>query len=458
MPNRENGLQNVAIHSRPSLGRHCLFAPFPMLTSPNFTHRTIGVMRPAMSLLVFALCCCFAGCNALQKKHDSPVMAAAPVRVPEEPTEDTKFAGQSEDTKPQKEFDGSDLKQVSATLRKNPWDDWEDDTTIFNSQVAATVNGAPVLNGDILDRYGGYLLSIREQMQKAAADPKYKGEIPGPDQYEKLRYAVIQREIAVYIQRKVLVERLKSGMKPEQLKLMESHIDDQFAKEIERLKHELKVNNKTELEIELNKKGTTLKNVRDNFALERLAGECVALKSEKPLPIERSDLLAYYNSHPDEFGLTAKVRWQQIQISISPALDKKAARKKMDLAVAELKKGVPFDTVAKKYSDGPTAKNGGEWDWMEEGNLADVSLEKKLFSMPVNVLSDIHENAISLHVVKVTERQEAGRKKFKEVQQEIHKILETEQNKNRQKKLFKELFSQAVIETQYEIPRFFPED
>jgi parvulin-like peptidyl-prolyl isomerase len=430
-----------------------------MLTRPTNTRRKTAVTHPAFSLLVFAACCGFAGCNALQKKHDSPVMAAAPIRVPEEPAdENTKFAGQSDDVKPKKEFDGSDFKQVSATLRKNPWDDWEDDTTIFNSQVAATVNGAPILNGDILDRWAGYLLVAREQMQKAAADPKYRGQIYGPEHFEKLRYEVIQREIAVFIQRKVLVERLKSGMKADQLKMMEGHIDDQFAKEIERLKRELKVNNKTELENELNKKGTTLKNVRDNFALERLAGECVALKSEKPLPIERSDLLAYYNSHPDEFGKTAKVRWQQVQISLSPSLDKKAARKKMDLAIAELKKGVPFDTVAKKYSDGPTAKNGGEWDWMEEGNLADVKLEKKLFEMPVNKLSDIHENESSLNVVQVIERQEAGRKPFKEVQHEIHKILETEQNKNRQKKLFKELFSSAVIETQYSIPNFVPED
>ena len=94
---------------------------------------------------------------------------------------------------------------------------------------------------------------------------------------------------------------------------------------------------------------------------------------------------------------------------------------------------------------------------MEAGNLADTKLEQKLFTMPVNKLSEVHEGKDALNVVRVIERNEAGRQPFKEVQEEIRAILTEEQNKNRPKKLLKDLFSKAVIETQYSLPQFVPE-
>ena len=207
------------------------------------------------------------------------------------------------------------------------------------------------------------------------------------------------------------------------------------------------------------KKETTLQNVKDNIALDRLAMECIVIKSKKPDPIERPDLLAYYQTHPDLFTFEAKVKWQQIQIMIpSPGNDasKREAREKLQKAIAELNRKVPFEQVAKKYSEGPTAKDGGAWDWMTAGNLADTSLEKKLFSMPVRTVSEIHEGPNSLSVVMVTERQTAGRKPFGEVQAEIRQMIENQQNQTRAQEFLKEVFANAVIETTYSLPQFAP--
>ena len=411
-----------------------------------------------------------AGCETLQKKHENPVMVAAPRRVEKgtirESGDDSSSTVQVAQQTPEPEEDGTNVQQVVAEQAfKNSWDTWVDDTAIFNSQVAATVNGAPVLNGDVLDPWADYMIGFRKELQKMAADPKAVAELrrqgfpdPTPELYETRRYQIIKQNLPAHVQKKLLVERLKSGLKAEQVKMMNNHIDQQFEKRIQELKAELKVSNKTELILALHKKGTTLENVKDNFALDRLSTECIALKSEKPDPIERPDLVAYYQAHPDKFLITCQVKWEQIQVSFEPPSDKKAARKKMDQAIAELNRGVPFAKVAEKYSDGLTAKTGGQWDWMEAGNLADTKLEKKLFDMPVGQLSEIHEGPTAFSIVRVVERQEAGRKPFKEVQAEIRGIMEQEQNQLRVKKLFKELFSEAVIESVYELPSFVPED
>ncbi|WP_010586490.1 peptidylprolyl isomerase [Schlesneria paludicola] len=421
-------------------------------------------MHRALLLLPILLSCFLQGCNSLQKKHDHPVMIQAPQRVAQldkEDPEDEDIA-QAEAYDPKKHGEGTEIEQVgSMSLAKNPWDEWKDDTTIFNSQVAATVNGAPILNGDILDPNTMKLKDIREKMRASYSDPALARALPvrTPEDYEKIRYSIIQQEIPRYVMNKVLVEHLKAGLKPEQLKLMDGHIDETFEKEmIPKLKKELNVTNRTELELALNKQGTSLQTVKDNFALGRLAQECVAIKSDKPEPIDRPDLRAYYQSHKDKFLVAARVKWQQIQVSVTPELNKTEAREKLEQAIAELKRGVPFEKVVQKYSDGPSVKNGGEWDWMEAGNLADTKLEKKLFAMPLNQFSEIHEGPTSFCIVRITAREPDGRKPLGEVQDEIREILMNEQNERRKNKLFKELFTNVVIESQYSLPNFIPED
>ena len=386
----------------------------------------------------------------------------APDKRDESETQVADSVGSSKKSKMSDGDDGTEISQVKATSKKDPWDGYEDDTAIFNSQVAATVNGAPILNGDILDRWGRELKKVRESMVKVCSDPKLQepGQpLPTPRDFEQMRHAIIQRNIASHIHKKLLVERLKGSLKQEQMKQMQAHVDQAFEKEIDRLKKELEVSNRTELELELNKTGTTLQNIKDNFALEKLSTEYIVAKSDKPDPIERPDLIAYYQSNTDKFRFEAEVKWQQIQVTISDELDAKEARAKLEKAIAELRRGVPFEKVAKKYSDGLSAKEGGLRDWMEAGNLADEKLELKLFEMPINEISEIHEGASSLSVVKVIDRHTAGRKPFQEVQDEIRQTLTEQQWQNRPKKLLKELYSQAEIDTHYsyQAPQFAPD-
>lgn len=380
------------------------------------------------------------GCNSLQKKHDNPVLIDAPMRVSnlaKEQEEETKVAAATDDS----EVTTVANEEVPKRFKADPWEDWEDDTAIYNSKVAATVNGAPILNGDVLDRYSGYLISMRDHMRQK--------RIP-PEEYEKVREMFVQRDLQGHIQRRLLVETMKSSLKPEQIKALNGHLDTLFEKEVAKLKYDLKVSTRTELELELNKKGTTLQNVKDNFTTERMAMEYVAMKMDKAEHIDRSDLLDYYQAHIDDYAIPAKVEWEQIQVSYPDKSAKEKARERIQQAIKELSSGAPFETVAKKYSDGPTAKAGGQWELMETGTLADVKLEKLLFEMPVGRLSSIYEGPSDFQVVRVKARQDAGRQQFGDVQDAIREKMELEQNKKRPEKLFKKLYAEAVIETKYD--------
>lgn len=387
------------------------------------------------------------GCNGLQKKHDNPVLGDAPVRLPH-----SEIEAQFAEADPSGEGPGvttirDGVTPVGGTngskLKLDRWESWEDDTAIYNSKVAATVNGAPILNGDVLDRYSGYLIGMRKSMQQ--------NRVP-PSEYEKAREALIQRDLTGHIQRRLLVESMKSSLKAEQMKMLNQHLDGLFEREVEKLKRELNVSTRTELELELNKKGTTLQNVKDSFNTERMAMEYVAIKMDKAEHIDRQDLIDYYQAHLDDYAIAASTTWEQIQVSFDEKSPKAKAQERIQEAKRELAKGTPFDVVAKKYSDGPTAKQGGLREAMEVGSLTDKTLEKMLFNMPINKLSDIHEGPSEFQIVRVKSRSEAGRKELGDVQDEIRQKLENDQNKKRPEKLFKKLFSEAIIETKYDVP------
>ena len=160
----------------------------------------------------------------------------------------------------------------------------------------------------------------------------------------------------------------------------------------------------------------------------------------------------YYKEHLDDYAVPAQVKWDQIQVSFGPERSKIAAKKRIEEALQELEDEIPFGQVAKEYSDGLTAKSGGQRDWMESGNLTDTVLEQKLFDMPLGETSSIHEGPAEWQIVRVTERQTEGRTPFGKVQEQIRKKLLETQNKNRPKKLFDQLFAEAVIETKYDLP------
>lgn len=362
-----------------------------------------------------------AGCKSLAK-NDNPVLQPPPRRVSMDDSEvETRIAEAAQGK--------SDVRQVSASNNG-------DDTEVFNARVVARVNGAPVFAGEVLDRYGEYLGQAKAKLT--------------PEEYVQLRDAIIRRDLRSHIERRLLVERMKSKLKPEQQQLLNTHLDRMFETRIEELKKELKVETRTELELALNERGTNLATVRDAYGTERIAMEFLFSSLERPDPPTRPQMVAYYQAHLNDYKIPARVKWRQVQVSVTRTQSRTAAEDKIKQARAELLEGTPFADVARKYSDGPTASSGGDWDWTRAGSLADTDLDKKLFALPVGEISDIHFARGSFHVVQVVDRQSEGRTPFAEVQDEIEQKMIAEGEKDLPKKFIDKLYAEAIIETDYD--------
>ncbi len=386
-------------------------------------------------LVLFALSA-LVGCDSTNKvKVDNPVFSEPPPRkaVPEKQTIGTEYHSEA-----------PNFSRVNYDEPfKNSQPDFREDrgastVELADSEVVATVNNSPIFASEILDRYGVQLARARQQVS--------------PEEFQKFRSALIKQDLKGHIERKLLVLALRSTLKPERFDLLDQHIDQSFEKEkVASLKKQFNVNTKHELEIELNKYGTSLATLRNGFANQFMAEQYLRLKSKDGRKIGRQELIDYYQQHLDEYAIPGAVKWQQIVISRTGPGGERAALEKLNKVVDDLKQDVDFGDVARHYSDGPTAADGGDWgDWMQAGSLADKEIERALFELPIGVVSDIFKRDDSIQLVKVTARRDPGRVQFADAQAEIQKKLARQDRQGAITKAINELLQDAVVTTMFD--------
>jgi len=305
---------------------------------------------------------------------------------------------------------------------------------LFGCRVVATVNGSPILASEVLERYGVQLIQASQQLP--------------PDKFDQVRETLIKRDLKGHIERQLLVSSLKEMLKPEQVKMLNSHLDQMFEQHLLKLKAEIGVETNHDLEEVLQKQGTSLGDLKTGFTNQQMAMEFLGMRAEKAqTAITRPDLLKYYEAHIKDYDQPARVKWQQIYLSHAKNGGKQGSDRVLTQVIAELKQGTDFAAVAKKHSNGPTADEGGTWDWTAKGSLANEKIERALFELPEGTISQVMEDSDAVQLVKVIKRRDAGPVSFEKVQNNIREKLVKEQRAEAARTVFDELMEQAVIET-----------
>jgi len=85
----------------------------------------------------------------------------------------------------------------------------------------------------------------------------------------------------------------------------------------------------------------------------------------------------------------------------------------------EIDSGAAFDEMAKKYSNCPSAQNGGDLGFIQrKGNLAKSFLDTA-FSLRTGQVSDPVQTEFGYHLIKVTEKKEGANIKFGDVKEKV---------------------------------------
>ena len=154
-------------------------------------------------------------------------------------------------------------------------------------------------------------------------------------------------------------------------------------------------------------------------------------KLANEVQVSNADLQNYYRDHEDQYRVPEQVNVRHILIKTpTPGPDGKvdpnavkAAEKKAEDVLAQLKAGGNFAELAKKYSDDTaSAANGGSLGWIQRGRTV-PEFEKAAFSLKKGETSGLVQSTYGFHIIRVDDKQEAHLKSFDEVKPEIEPIV-----------------------------------
>lgn len=376
------------------------------------------------------------GCEGRSIKEDNPVLGPPPPRMSmtDAPTDERTEAGHR--------FGSEKNVVLPASYGRHQT---QLDHDLNGNQVVATINGQPIFADEILSGFGPRLEMIRKQAP--------------PDEFEKIQRSLIRRGLNQPLQfhpktdrpmlnivdQAIVLQAAESSLLPEQKEMIEEQLDEAFAAYVEEMQKKMGFATLADLEDKLAAEGATLASLRQEMGRQQLALSFLQEKSKPTKKIGRAELLAYYNDKADDYRLPEKVKWQQIIVYVNG--DREAAKAKMRDVWTALKEKTPFEDVAKKYSEGATAAEGGHWDWIERDSLADSEVEDILFGLPTGKVSELIVTDDKIELVKVTERQRAGMTPFEDVQRDIEKTLFKELEHNAVSDFLASLRKQADVST-----------
>jgi peptidyl-prolyl cis-trans isomerase SurA len=151
-----------------------------------------------------------------------------------------------------------------------------------------------------------------------------------------------------------------------------------------------------------------------------LTQEVVRREVGSHINIGNDEVKQYYDAHPQEFTRPEQVVLSEIFLSTegkSPEEIESVQKKAEDLR-NRVMKGDDFNEIAKRYSEGSTAKDGGDLGTFKQTELA-PQLEEVVFKMEKGQITDVIQTKTGFEVLKVENHYQAGLQPQSKVENEI---------------------------------------
>ena len=225
--------------------------------------------------------------------------------------------------------------------------------------------------------------------------------------------------------------------------------DTDLIKQLDQMRKDMKLDSMEALEKEAEKQGVSWEDFKQTQKNQIITRKVIGEEVGGRLAISKEEAQKFYDEHKDEMQHPEFIRLSEILVTPKPVApapapnaDPNAAQPPQDeaakqaadaaaLSAAEakakdllkqLKDGAAFDEIAKKYSDGPSAADGGALGTFERGKLA-KELEDRTFAMKAGEITDIIRVKQGYAILKVDDHQAAGVPALKDAMPRIQDAL-----------------------------------
>jgi peptidyl-prolyl cis-trans isomerase D len=137
--------------------------------------------------------------------------------------------------------------------------------------------------------------------------------------------------------------------------------------------------------------------------------------------VSEEEIKEYYDEYIDTFREKKQVKARHILFKLAENASQEEEEKVKQKAAEVLKKakeGENFAELAKKYSEGPTAKDGGDLGYFSQNQMV-KPFEEAAFKLKKGEVSDLVRTSFGYHIIKAEDVKEARTKSLEEVKGQI---------------------------------------
>jgi peptidyl-prolyl cis-trans isomerase SurA len=213
------------------------------------------------------------------------------------------------------------------------------------------------------------------------------------------------------IDQQLLVERAKD---------MNLSVETDLIKRLDEVRQQNGLATMDDLEKAVESQGIAWEDYKTQLRNSLLTQEVIRQQVGGRMDIGSDEVKKYYEEHKDQFNRPEQVELGEIFLSTEGKSPEEiaAVRTKADDLHNRVVKGENFVEIAKRYSEGTTAKDGGDLGRFERGQLA-PQLEDAVFKMDKNGVTDVIQTKTGFEVLKVLNHFDAGLQPLEKVEGEI---------------------------------------
>lgn len=178
------------------------------------------------------------------------------------------------------------------------------------------------------------------------------------------------------------------------------------------------------LEREVVRAGWVWEDFKNNIRNALLSERIIQREVGREMNFTREEVQKFYDENKEKFNRPETVVLEEIFVSTAnrseeeiPGLEQRAG-----LLLERVRRGEDFNELAKRYSDGSTAKDGGQLGVFQRGQLA-PELEDVVFAMRRGEVTSVMPTRSGYLILRVAERFDQGLQPLEKVENEIANAL-----------------------------------
>jgi peptidyl-prolyl cis-trans isomerase SurA len=294
---------------------------------------------------------------------------------------------------------------------------------------------AAVVNDDIIT-----ISDVREAMAFEAEQlrQRYRGEIL----QEKTR-ELYQNTLRPLIDLQLQLAQAKK------LNLQASEEDVNF--HMERLKEDNRLSD-AQLQDMLQSRGMTLESYRKQIRESLLVSKVVNVEVRSRLVILETELQEAYEQRQSQYRVAGELTVSHILFLVpegAAAEQEEGAKAKAAEVLRQLRDGKDFATLAREYSEGPSAEGDGLLGTFRTGELL-PGFEEAVAGLRPGDISDLVRTQVGWHIIRLESRKDGGHQPFEEVREELRSELSRTKTEKKYMEWLESLRQQSYIKILYE--------